>query len=124
MAAVLLGNYYQKTARTQFLDDAKYHHVEIARLYRNFIWPNYGDFLMQVNDKTVGDISNAPSYKALNSCLGREIQENRVLKLKIFNDEGLTVYSSASAQIGQLKKGYPGFESAMQGAVVNDVSFR
>lgn len=124
VAAVLLGNLYQRTSQTQFLDGAKQHHQEITRLYKNFIWPNYGEFLLQINDSTVEEMPNTLLYKALHSEIEREIHESRVLKLKIFNQQGLTVYSSDPAQVGQIKKGYPGFESAMSGTVISDVSFR
>ena len=47
-----------------------------------------------------------------------------VLKVKLYDRDGLTVYSSEAAQIGDDKSGNGGFRAARGGGVVNDLYFR
>lgn len=123
-AAWLLGNVYQKSADKLLLADAKQHHSEIARLYRNFIWPAYGDFLLSFDASNINEIFKHDAYNSLNTGVLREINDSRVLRLKIFNQSGLTVYSSESTQVGKTKNGYAGFESAKKGVISSDFSHR
>ncbi|MBF0589470.1 MAG: hypothetical protein HQL53_10090 [Magnetococcales bacterium] len=47
-----------------------------------------------------------------------------ILKAKIFTINGITIYSSDRSQVGDDKKGYPGFEAAMRGKSTSKVSRR
>lgn len=52
------------------------------------------------------------------------VRNSDIVKVKIFNPEGLTVYSSDPAQIGEDKSQYPGFVVARAGGVSSQLDHR
>lgn len=124
VSMVLLGYLYQKSAQTHILDEAKHNHEEVARLYTSFLWPDHGEFLLKQDIQSVRDSVDTNDYQNLHHLILKEIQGSRVIKIKIFNKEGLTVYSSDVEQVGIDKKGYLGFETALSGVTTSDLSFR
>ena len=122
--SALLGNMHQQSANKQLLEYSKKHHQEISRLYTNLVWTNYGEYLLKLDTVTIELMSDSLRYQKMHDEVIQEISESQVLKLKIFNKQGLTVYSSDRSQTGQLKTGYPGFEAAMAGEVTSEFTFR
>jgi len=124
VAAIVLGLFYQVVARSQLTVNEERQHAEISRLFASLVWPEYGGYLVSVKPARKLDITTSAKHKALHELIQREISGSRILKIKIFNESGLTVYSTDSSQIGSYKNGYRGFELALQGTVTSNLSFR
>ena len=70
------------------------------------------------------EIINQPEIPALENDLKRQMRGIRVVKIKVYNKNGLTVFSTDPSQIGEDKSKNPGFLSALNGEVKNEISFK
>lgn len=124
LAAFALGYLYQQSARSNLIENAEAYHVESARLYNKLIWSRFGEFLLKVDESSINDIESSYQFKRLHNMITEGISESNLLKIKIFNKAGMTVYSSDTTQLGSEKRGYIGFESAIEGTNFTELSFR
>jgi signal transduction histidine kinase len=104
---------------------AEQQNVELARSFTNTIWPGLSPLVnsmsgSQVNGQTAGEQSRAIARIVTKATAGLP-----VLKVKIYNLEGLIVYSSDAADIGEYKTDNPGFFSAARaGQPASELIFR
>jgi signal transduction histidine kinase len=52
------------------------------------------------------------------------MQNTGVTRVKIYDDEGIVLFSTKSDQIGKNRSGNPGFQSGMKGRVMSDLIYR
>ncbi len=69
-------------------------------------------------------VASAPEVAALNASFERSVAGTTIAKLKLFNRNGLTVYSSEAKQIGEDKSTYAGFVRAIGGKPASQLSHR
>ena len=63
---------------------------------------------------SVEELKTSPRHKSLHAEVMRLTQDLAVLKVKIYDVDGLTVYSSDPSQIGESKSGNPAFTRVTQ----------
>lgn len=66
----------------------------------------------------------SPLYEPLSATVFNVMQKSTVLKIKVFDLRGLTVYSSDPNQIGEDKSHTPGWKSGVSGKIHNEFTFR
>lgn len=90
----------------------------------NFLWPKYSEFLLSdaAQNQSAGNIK--PQTQALSEDLSSITTNTNILKIKIYAPNGITVYSTDSKQIGSDYSDRAGYQSAIQGDVYSDQSFR
>lgn len=69
-------------------------------------------------------IMGLPAFKDLNAKVFDLMQKSTVLKIKVFDLRGITVYASEHRQIGEDKSASQGWSSAMRGHILNELTFR
>ncbi|MDO8313374.1 MAG: ATP-binding protein, partial [Sideroxyarcus sp.] len=95
----------------------------LARTYANTLWPMYGAFLLRT-DIDAETRKAHETTKALDLFI-REMSRNAsVSKIKVYNLNGIAVYSSVLREIGEDKSRNSGFIAAMQGRLVNELAHR
>lgn len=95
----------------------------LARTYANTLWPLYGEFLLR-SDLDVDARKAHETTRALDLFI-REMSRNAsVTKIKVYNLNGIAVYSSVLREIGEDKSQNSGFIAAMQGRLVNELAHR
>ncbi|OWF66584.1 hypothetical protein B6A14_00965 [Polynucleobacter hirudinilacicola] len=99
------------------------HNEALAKAYANTVWPIYGEFLLQT-DLSPSERRESETTKSLNALIYQLSSGSKVLKIKAYNPSGLAVYSSVLKEIGQDKKDNSGFNSALQGQQMNELTHR
>jgi diguanylate cyclase (GGDEF)-like protein len=108
---------YQTHQTATLLRTAEDQNVALARSFANTIWSHHAQYLSSVRDLQ-GDALRARSETAeINRQLREVTKDLPVLKVKIFNLDGLTVYSSEFAQIGESRSSNQGFLKAARAAM-------
>lgn len=97
--------------------------LAITQLIASEVWPNLVPLLPVGEVDAQGARSN-PNLPAIDAIVRRFSPNTDVVKLKIFDLKGLTLYSSEERQIGEDKSATSGFRSARQGKPVSELSFR
>jgi PAS domain S-box-containing protein len=103
---------------------AEAQNAALARSFANTIWPRFSDYVMSVSG-TPAEVRAREETRELHAALRTLTAGLPVLKVKIYNLEGFTVFSSEPAQIGQDKRNNPGFfGAAREGKLGSKLSYR
>jgi diguanylate cyclase (GGDEF)-like protein len=111
-------------AEGQLVDHEGRANADQTRAFANALWERHRSYI------TVGGIRSAESLRsdarhaALDADVRRHMRGLRIAKVKIYDLQGLTVYSTDPAQVGEDRGSNPGFRSAAQGLAVSDITFR
>jgi signal transduction histidine kinase len=115
---------YHRHEVQRTIDLAENQNIALARSFANTLWPYFSPFVMPTSDLNpaslqqldVGDIESA--IRAVSAGLP-------VLKIKIYNLNGLTVYSSDPTDIGEDKSTNPGyFSAAREGKPASKLTYK
>lgn len=98
--------------------------VDLARAFSNSIWQKYVDFFERAYQIPTDKLTEQPELSDLKADLERQMRGVRVVKIKVYDRSGTTVFSTEASQIGENKATNPGFMAAMQGEVTNEITFR
>ncbi len=122
---VVLVVLFRQTAVNELIDLAENQNVALARSFANSIWPRFSDYVASVPGLDGDALRARPETRQIHDTLKRLTAGLPVLKVKIYNLDGLTVFSSQASQMGDDKSNSPGFiAAARQGGPASKLSHR
>lgn len=98
--AVTLVFLYRQTALEELLHSTEHQNVILTRSLANALWPRYGEYVKQASAIGGENLGTRPETWELHETLRPLVSNLSVLKLKIYNIQGLTVYSTDVDEIG------------------------
>ncbi len=113
LAVVLVYLWHQTATLLRIAEDQN---VALARSFANTIWSHHAQYLGSVGDLNGDALRARPETAAIHQALRQITNGLPVLKVKIFNLEGLTIYSSDFSQIGESRSDNLGFLMAARKA--------
>ncbi len=108
IVTVVMVLFYRQGAVSDLVASAETHNVSLARSFANTIWPDIAAYVTTVDEDGDG-LRQRPETRRLDDALRTLTEGLPVLKIKIYNLDGLTVYSSQASQMGEDKSRNPGF---------------
>ncbi len=102
-AMVLVGTLYHHQAVKDLADLAQGHNVALARTLSNTVWSRFSPYLTSVSGSTGDELRARPETEKIDHLLRRLTEGLSILKIKIYSPDGLTIYSSEHAQIGEVR---------------------
>ncbi len=116
---------YRQIAVDDLVRMAERHNVALAQSFANTLWSRYSSYVTSVS-RADGDTLRAhPETRNIHESLKTLTTELPVLKVKIYNVNGLTVYSSQPSQMGADKSENQGFlGAALTGTPTSKLSHR
>jgi signal transduction histidine kinase/CheY-like chemotaxis protein len=97
--------------------------LTISQVFVGEVWPDIRHHLPP-SGVAPSKVRSNPNLKAIDDRIRRFINHSDIVKIKIFNLSGLTLYSSEPSQIGDDKSDNAGFISARDGKPTSELSFR
>jgi signal transduction histidine kinase/ActR/RegA family two-component response regulator len=95
----------------------------LARTYANVLWPTFGAFLLNPGVPLSERQPHAETAR-LDTAFRQMAGDAPVIKIKVYNLEGIAVYSSVLREIGENKSQNSGYQSARHGMLVNELTHR
>ncbi len=124
VATLALVLFYRQGAVSDLVASAETHNVSLARSFANTIWPEFADYITTVDEDGEG-LRQRSETGQLDDALRMLTEGLPVLKIKIYNLQGLTVYSSQASQMGEDKSDNSGFLMSRDGGTPSTkMSFR
>lgn len=123
-AAVAVVYFY---ARDQFRDAIQASgEAGNAALTRVFVNESWGEIsrLLPPPGADANAVKTNPNIHQIDEKVRRFAMYTDVVKVKLYNIKGLTVYSSEAAQIGEDKSTNPGFQAAARGSLASELTTR
>lgn len=124
VASLLLGGLFRHIAEENLVLNEERNNIAIARLLSNAIWPEFSDFLSSASGMSNSTIRTHLKTEKLDKTLERQSRGLNIIKIKIYDLNGFTAYSTDYKQIGKSKKNSPSFQATLNGGVISKLSFR
>lgn len=88
------------------------------------LWPQFEPHIIWSKDQDGASLRTAPAVSEIDKIVVDLFHGTNIIKAKLYNIDGLTVYSSQHSQIGESKSDNPGFISASNGNVLSNLTWR
>ncbi|MEK7207621.1 MAG: GGDEF domain-containing protein [Pseudomonadota bacterium] len=124
LVAIVLGVFYRTIAVRALIEHETQTNAALTQALANTLWPKYGAFVAQAGGVPVSELATRPESASLRKDVLQKVRGLRIVKIKIYNLDGLTVFSTEARQIGENKDGNPGFQRAKAGETMSDLVFR
>jgi diguanylate cyclase (GGDEF)-like protein len=98
--------------------------VAITHIFASTLWPRHADYVKGASRLSRQDLQQNPEVARIRADLLRQMKGLSVVKVKIYDLHGLTVFSTDEKQIGEDKSDDDGVKAAIAGKVVSEIAFR
>ena len=116
VSAVLLV-IYRQSAVNDLVDLAENQNLVLARSFANIIWPKFSSYVASTPGMDGDTLQARPETRKIHEALKGLTSGLPVLKVKVYNLDGLTVYSSEPGEIGIYKVNNPGLIAAARDGI-------
>lgn len=124
LVAVSLVFFYRRVATNELLEIGESKNVALTQTFSNSIWPGYASYLSSVSNLSADEIRVQPETNQLRLAVLEQMNGLSVIKVKIYNLEGITVFSTQESQIGEDKSENEGFLIALNGGLASELTHR
>jgi len=124
MAAGVLGPLYRLLSVQQMTELAEHRNVAMAQVFESFLGSPLASLMGASLGRDVDFLKSSVEAGQLQGSVAALMRNTSVVKVKIYNRLGITVFSSDTNQIGEDKLDNPGFRSAIRGKLVSELTHR
>lgn len=97
--------------------------VALTKIVANNLWAEYRSFLLSTKTLSDQELIADPRISQIHKAVLLQVQGSAIVKVKIFDLQGRTIFSTELAQIGDMAKS-PAFQAAKSGQVASDLGHR
>ena len=124
LAAAVLGAIYRQIATRHLLELGESNNVALTQTLANSLWPQLRGFTDAARQLEVEALRRHPAIVELRDVVVEQMRDTKMVKVKFYNLDGRTLFSTEAKQIGEDKSGNPGFLSARQGRPISELTHR
>ncbi len=119
-----LSLYYRNNTTDALMAHQTRSNVSLAKTFANTVWPRYADFVRSASNIPKAELPQREEIVALRADILAQMEGLNIVKVKIYNLDGLTVFSTDAKQIGVDKSKNTGFQKARRGDIASSITFR
>ncbi|MEO0455869.1 MAG: ATP-binding protein [Cyanobacteria bacterium P01_A01_bin.114] len=124
IATGLLAAFYRQRAVHDLVLVTQENNVALAQTLANTLWDDYGAFLSNTRSISDQELQSQPIIKDLSRDVLNQIEGLSVAKVKFFDLQGRTVFSTDLTQLGIDKSQSEGFLLAKSGTTISQLGHR
>lgn len=124
IAAALLGTFYRSVSIDNLIENGERSNVALTQVLANALRPQYMPLFDAENPQAAGERASAAKLSALHQSVLKSVSGLSVLKVKLYDLKGKTVYSSDPKQIGEDKSRNAGYLAARAGVPASELTHR
>ena len=124
IAGAGLGLQAKFQATRQVTEMAQRHNETMSQVFINQLWPHFSTLVAGSRDQSGADLRHAAEQLGLRTLTSALMKNSDIIKIKVYNLDGLTVFSSDADQIGESKQDNRGFQVALAGSPISDLTHR
>ena len=115
---------YRAQIERHLIDHESRANADLTRAFANSVWGRYRSFVLDSAGRSRESLSADPAVAQLRADVLAKMSGLQIVKIKIYNVEGLTVFSTDEKQIGEDKSANEGFRGARAGGVASQITYR
>lgn len=124
IVALVMAFFYRTVAVDALMNVQDESNADLTRVFANSIWKKYSDFFNRVSTLPADQLIAQPEIDLLAEDIKYRMRGMRVVKVKIYDLNGITIFSTEKKQIAEDQGRNPGFQRALHGEVVSKIVFR
>ena len=125
VAAIMFVYFFRYASNQYLVEVGERENLALSRVLVEKIWPQFEPYMDTVSQMLSRDIEQHQTYRDTYIKTLEAIEGLDVLKVKIFNLDGRTVFSTDPSQLGDQKAAdYTGSMVANTGEVITEISFK
>lgn len=124
LVAIASSMFYRTVAMRSLIEHETRNNVSLTETLSSTIWPKYTDFVARATSLPAPELALQPEMANLQEEVQQEIRGWRVVKINIYNLDGITVYSTKPQQIGKKQAENLGIREAKAGKTKSDLVYR
>lgn len=124
IVAVFLGIFYRRLVLRDLVEIAESKNIALTQSFSNSLWPEFVPLVETASSLTLEELQAHPDIPGLHQAVLAQMNGLSVVKVKVYNLDGLTVFSTEARQIGEDKRDNAGFLSARSGKVASELTHR
>jgi diguanylate cyclase (GGDEF)-like protein len=121
---VALALLYRGLIFESMIESETHASVALTRTFANAVWPTHAAFVARAGTLDGATLASRPELAVLDRDLRNLSDGLPVVKVKIYDLNGLTVYSTDRRQVGEDKSPNPGYLSARGGRPASNLTYR
>ena len=121
---VALSMLYRGLVFDAMVESESHASVALTKTFANAVWPAHAEFVKRAGSLDRATLASQPEIAALEHELRRLADGLPIVKVKIYDLNGLTVFSTDARQIGEDKAPNPGFRRARDGYPASNLTYR
>ena len=122
--AAALGAFYRQIAVDSLIAMGESNNKALTLAVANSLWPRLAPYLAEAATLPSPQLARHPGREALAAALAAHLQGLSVAKVKVYDTQGRTVFSTEAKQIGEDKSRNAGFQLARDGGVASELTHR
>jgi len=122
LAALLLSAFHWYWSLGEMEDMAQQNNVNVARLLSNLLWSRHAQLLEQLTAADPKALKSRPEVEILRDEIAIFTHNAPVYRVKIYDPQGDTIFSTDPEQIGEDESDDEGFQSARRGVVASELA--
>jgi diguanylate cyclase (GGDEF)-like protein/PAS domain S-box-containing protein len=124
LVAIPMGYVLHRYSQSALERIAEERNVGYAELLDNSLWPEYRSFFLAASPLDDAALRGAPAAAELRARIAQHARDTQILKVKIYDLSGRTVFSTDPSQVGQMQPGNAGVLAAIAGRVASTLTHR
>lgn len=116
--------FFRTLAISDLIAASESKNVALTQTFANFLWPEFATFVADASEMDVEELREHERTQELYDLVQTQMDGLSVVKIKVYDLDGLTVFSTEKAQIGDNKLDNVGYLSARDGVVASELTFR
>jgi diguanylate cyclase (GGDEF)-like protein len=98
--------------------------INITQIFASTLWPSHAAYVKSASAIARSELQQRPEVAQIRADVLRQMKGLPVVKVKLYNLDGLTVFSTDPKQIGEDKGANGGFLAAKSGLTTSEITFR
>ena len=122
--AILFIGLYRQVVFGELVESAENKNIALTQAFSNSLWPQFAPFVNSAPDLTIDELRTHPEITNLHQAVLGQMRGLSVIKVKVYDLDGMTVFSTEASQIGEDKSNNPGFLAARSGQIASALTYR
>ena len=121
---VILAVFYRQSAVEDLIRLRESNNQAVAQLFANALWTDFEPLIATASEMALDDLQAYPETSGLTNAVAAQMEGLSIIKIKVYDLSGLTVYSTEASQIGEDKSENSGFLAARDGGVASELVYK